>query len=94
VKLSERDPGQELLMNPVDHMTPVPTLNFAPSIAEGDVATTLAVQPGTLFIQESVNGHNERPETQDGGGIHELVLVETQQVFGITEQDLDVPTGI
>src|SRR3989304_352243 len=79
-------------MNPVHHMTPVPTLHLTAGVTESDMGVLLMVQSGTLLVKERVSGHDERPEAQDGGGLHELVLVETKQVFGIAEQDLDVPS--
>lgn len=33
--------------------------------------------------------YDQRPEAQDGGGVHDLVLVEAEQVFGVAKQDLD-----
>jgi hypothetical protein len=65
-------------MNLIHYMTPVPTLDFT-------------AQAGTLFIQKDVGDHDERPKAQDGGGTHQLIRVETQQVFCIAKQDLDIP---
>lgn len=54
-------------------------------IADGPMGVRVELKPGTFFVQEGVGGHDERPEAQDGGGVHKLVLVEAEQVFGITE---------
>lgn len=80
-------------MNPVQHMTPVAALHLTPGITERDMPVAFITQASAFLVKEGISGHDEGPETQDGGGIHELVVVETEQVFGIAEQDLDVPTG-
>ncbi len=71
-------------MNSVQNMMPVPTLNLAPGIVEGDMNVLLPVQSVTFLVKENISGHEQRPKTQDGGGVHELVLVETKQIFSVT----------
>jgi len=66
-------------------MPPMPTLDLASGITQGYMRLAVVLKPGTFFVQEGVGGHDERPEAQDGGGVHKLVLVEAEQVFGITE---------
>src|SRR3989304_516769 len=80
-------------MNPIHDVTPMPALHFTTGVTKRNMDVLLTLQAVTLFIQENVSSHNERPKAQDSGGIHELVVVKTQQVFGVAEQDFDVPTG-
>lgn len=80
-------------MKPIQHMTPVAERHLTPGLTEGDVGASLPVQPGMLLVKEGVRCHDKRPKANDRGGIHKLVVVETKQVFGIAEQNLDVQTG-
>ena len=80
-------------MDPIQKMTPMSALNLMASIAEGNMRLPFISQASTLLIQKEISGHNKHPETNNGGGLHQLILVEAQQVFSITEQDFNVPVS-
>jgi hypothetical protein len=80
-------------MNPIQQMTPMPTLYLTTCIPQCNMGLLSIPQAGTFLVKERVGGHDERPKTNDSGGRHQLVLVQAQQVFGIAEQNLNVPAG-
>ena len=62
-------------------------LNGAPCLSPG----SQGLLSNALFIQEVAYARNECPEPHDGLSTHRLVLVGTQEVSVIFEQDLDAP---
>ena len=68
------------------------TLQVSTGTAEGKVFfPPLFLKMGTMFIEQVGQAENRRPEANDGGGPHQLVMICTQQVFDVLEEDLDLP---
>lgn len=43
-------------MNPIQHMTPMQALDFAPGVAEGGAVLPFVAQSCPFFIEEEVGG--------------------------------------
>src|SRR5436305_13424207 len=80
------NPGLELFMKPDKQMPPMATLDFPPSLSDGDRALPLRLQTGALFLQEDIGQHGQGPEAHDGGGTHQLILVQAQLLFAIAQE--------
>jgi hypothetical protein len=52
----------ELLIHPVNEMTPMSTLNLLPGIANGDVLPQFSLKPVSFLVQKEVSQHNQSPE--------------------------------
>lgn len=70
----------------------MPTLYFTPRLANGDMALPLCLQARALFFQEDISEQSQCPETHDGRGAHQLILIQAQFLFAITKEDLNVPS--
>ena len=53
--------------------------------------SSLFLKAGAMFVEKEGQAEKESPEANDGSGPHQLVVVGTQQVFDVLEEDLDVP---
>src|SRR6266516_3498867 len=82
----------ELLMKPVEQMSSMATLDFTPSLSNGDRALPLPLQAVALFLQEDISQHGQRPEPHDGDGAHQLILIQAQFFLAIAKEDFDIPT--
>jgi len=68
------------------------SLQVSTGITEGEVFFgPLFAEAGAMLVQEVRQAERQRPEADDGRGPHQLVMVRTQQVFEVLEEDLDVP---
>src|SRR6266496_3044464 len=56
----------ELLMKPVEQMSSMATLDFTPSLPDGQRALPLRLQAVALFLEEDIGQHGQGPETHDG----------------------------
>src|SRR5260370_39806259 len=66
-------------------------LDLAASFANGDRTLPLLLQAVLLVFQEDVGEHGQRPQAQDGGGAHQLIVIQAQFLFAGACENLDVP---
>ena len=52
--------GLELSMKPSEQMSPMATLDFTPSLPNGDRALPLRLQAVALFLKEDIGEHRQR----------------------------------
>src|SRR5258708_17037430 len=81
----------ELFMKPSEQMSSMATLDFTASLPDGNRALPLRLQAVALFLQEDIGQHRQRPETHNGGGAHQLIVIQAQLFFAIAKEHLDVP---
>src|SRR5260370_3770583 len=55
------------------------------------MALLLSAQKGSLVVEEDISGHDQSPEANNGGSGHELIMVDAKHVFGVLEEDLNLP---
>jgi len=68
------------------------SLQASAGIAEGKTLFSLLfLKAGAMFVEKDAQAEKKRPEANNGSGPHQLVVVGTQQVFDVLEEDLDVP---
>src|SRR2546421_9061844 len=79
-------------MKPIEDLSTMPTLDFTPRFANGDMTVPLCLQARALFLQEDISEQSQGPETHDGRGAHQLILIQAQFLFAITKEDLNVPS--
>ena len=84
--------GLELLMKPVEQMSTMATLDFTPGFPDRDRALPLRLQACAFFLQEDIGQHGQGPETHDGDGAHQLIVIQAKLFFAIAKEDFDVPT--
>ena len=68
-------------------------LQHPTGLADGDIALLLPDQPRALLLYQDVGGQRQGPETDDGSGGHELILIQAEHVFRVAKKDLHVPAG-
>src|SRR5438034_3512388 len=83
----------ELPMKPIKHMSTMATLDLTPGLANGDMALPLLLQTVALFLEEDIREHSQGPETHDGDGAHQLILIQAQFFFAIAKEDFDIPAS-
>ena len=66
-------------------------LDLASCLANGDGALPLLLQARPLFLQEDVSQPGQRPEAHNGTHAHQLIVIQPQFLFAITEEDFDFP---
>src|SRR5258708_29244929 len=81
----------ELFMKPSEQMSSMATLDFTASRPDGNRALPLRLQAVALFLQEDIGKPRQRPETHNGGGAHQLIVIQAQLFFAIPKEHLDVP---
>src|SRR5579859_7608312 len=69
------------------------TLNGTARFANTDGLLLFETQSGALFIEKNVGDHDQSPEAKNGGSGHELVMVDTQDIFGVLKEDLNLPSS-
>ena len=84
-----RDTGMELCEEPGDKVQAMRRLDLASDVATGQWRI---VRFSTLLFEKGHQAGNQSPEAEDGLRGHELVVVTAQQVFGVLEEDFDLPT--
>src|SRR6266581_5072721 len=80
-------------MKPIKHMSTMATLDLTPGLANGDMALPLLLQTVALFLEEDIREHSQGPETHDGDGAHQLILIQAQFFFAIAKEDFDIPAS-
>lgn len=80
-------------MEPIKHLSTMATLNFTPGLTNGDMALSLGLQAGALFLKEDIGQHRQRPETHQCGRAHQLIVIPAQFFLAIAKEHFDVPTG-
>jgi hypothetical protein len=93
IKVSRRNSAEKLVKEPIEKMTPMTLTNMTNSITNGGMGLAQALQPVTFSIKEEVSNHNQRPEALDSQGVHQLVVVEAEEFFGVGKENLNIPTG-
>src|SRR5882757_6365554 len=83
---------KELLMEPLKQAATMATLDLASSFANAHGALPRASQALLFFLQKDVGEQTQRPKPQNGRSTHQLILIQTQFLFAIAEENLDVPT--
>src|SRR5258708_2357022 len=81
----------ELFMKPSEQMAAMATLDFTASLPDGNRALPLRLEAGAVVLQEDIGQHRQRPETHNGGGAHQLIVIQAQLFFAIAKEHLDVP---
>jgi hypothetical protein len=77
-------------MQPLKQAMTMATLDLAPCFANAHRALPCDLQAALLFFQKDVGQHRQCPKAQQGLGVHELVMVQTQFLFAIGEENLSV----
>jgi hypothetical protein len=80
-------------MKPVERMLSMATLDFTPSLPDGDEALPPRLQAVALLLQEDRDQHGQLPETHDGDGAHQLILIQAQFFLAMAKEDFDTPTS-
>lgn len=68
-------------------------LDFAARFSNGDRALPLDLQAVLLFLQEDISQHGQRPEAQDGGGAHHLIVIQAEFLFAIARSAPQSPSA-
>src|SRR5712671_6002556 len=80
-------------MKPIEDLSTMPTLHFTPCLANRDMTMPLCLQARTLFLQEDISEHRQRPEAHNSDRTHQLILVQAQLFFAIAKEHLNVPAS-
>ncbi len=67
------------------------TLDSPLRLANGDLALPLCLQAISLLLHEDIGKHCQGLEAHNGGGTHELVVIQAQFLLAITKKHFDVP---
>jgi len=67
------------------------TLNMKLALKKGITGSKIKKITGSGATEKMSEGHDE-PKTLDAGGGTDLILVESQNIFGLAKKDLDGPT--
>jgi len=78
-------------MQPLKDVSTMTTLDFASRFSNGDRALPSDLQALLLFLQEDISQHGQRPEAQDGGNAHHLIVIQAEVLFAIAKEDLNLP---
>jgi hypothetical protein len=68
------------------------TLHGGARFTNTNMLLLFETQLGTLFIEKNVGRHDQSPETNDGVGGQELIMVNAQDSFGVLKEDLNLPS--
>src|SRR6266571_9025830 len=79
-------------MQPLKDVSTKAALDFAARFSNGDRALPLELQAVLLFLEEDIRQQGQRPETQDGGGAHHLIVIQAEFLFAIAKEHLNLPT--
>src|SRR6266498_5101779 len=82
----------KLLMQPVEQVPPMHSLDFPACIPDGHMLSRTSLQTSTLFVHKQVRRQCQRPEPLNSSGAHKLILVQSQQLLAIGEQHFNVPS--
>lgn len=85
------DTGLELLMKPIEHAPLVAALDLSPRFANGHGALPLVLQARPLFLQKDVGQQSQRLEAHDGEHTHQLIVIQPQLLFAVSEEDFNLP---
>lgn len=78
-------------MQPLTHQTTLAALDVAASLAQGDGTRKRRVHAGLLFLQEDASPQGQKPETHDGGGTHQLRVIQAEFLVAIAKEDVHIP---
>src|SRR5258708_12115947 len=81
----------ELFMKSSEQMSSMATLDFTASLPDGNRALPLRLQAVALFLQEDIGQHRQRPETHNGGGAHQLIVIQAPPFFANPKKNPEVP---
>src|SRR5215210_3247752 len=87
-----RNTRDKLLMKPIKQVPPMHSLDVSACIPYGHLLRVAHLQLRTLLIEQQVSRQRQRPKALYGGGAHQLVLVQPQQLLAVGKQHLNVPT--
>ena len=80
-------------MYPINEMSPMSSPKLPPNIPNGQMLVGLLLIMRSFLVKKVVCQHDHRPETDDGSGRHQLILVQTKKLFGVSKKHLYIPAG-
>ncbi len=80
-------------MQPLEDVSTMAALDFASRFSNGDRALPLDLQAVLLFLEEDISQHGQSPEAQDGGGAHQLIVVQAEFLFAIARSGPQSPSA-
>ena len=91
MNLANSHTNSKLFLQPMQEVLLMLSLDIPTGITQSDMCARTLLETSSMLIQEVGQTGYQRPEANNRHGTHHLVVITTQEILIVLEENLDIP---